>query len=77
MRKLLMGLLAAGLVLAIALPAMAFDSEFGAYWRTRAYVQNAFTGNDKGTKDVQLVDTRTRLFYTAVFSEDFKFVNAF
>ena len=77
MKKLLMGLLAAGLVLAIALPAMAFDSEFGAYWRTRAYVQKDFTGNDKGTKDLQLVDTRTRLFYTAVFSQDFKFVNAF
>ena len=77
MKKLLMGLLAAGLVLAMALPAMAFDSEFGAYWRTRAYVQKDFTGSDSGKLDTQLVDTRTRLFYTAVFSEDFKFVNAF
>jgi hypothetical protein len=77
MKKLLMGLLAAGLVLAMALPAMAFDSEFGAYWRTRAYMQKDFTGSESGAKDTQLVDTRTRLFYTAVFSEDFKFVNAF
>ena len=77
MKKLLMGLLAAGLVMAMALPASAFDSEFGGYWRTRAYLQRDFTGNDTEKQDVQQVDTRTRLFYTAVFSEDFKFVNAF
>ena len=77
MKKLLMGLLAAGLVIAMTVPAMAFDSEFGVYWRTRAYMQENFTGSDTEAKDVQQVDTRTRLFYTAVFSEDFKFVNAF
>jgi len=77
MKKLLTGLFAAGLVALMVLPAMAFDSEFGGYWRTRAYVQKDFTGSDSGAKDVQQVDTRTRLFYTAVFSEDFKFVNAF
>ena len=77
MKKLLMGLLAAGLVIAMTVPAMAFDSEFGVYWRTRAYMQKNFTGSDTEAKDVQQVDTRTRLFYTAVFSEDFKFVNAF
>ena len=77
MKKLLMGLLAAGLVVAMTVPAMAFDSEFGVYWRTRAYMQENFTGSDTEAKDVQQVDTRTRLFYTAVFSEDFKFVNAF
>jgi hypothetical protein len=77
MKKLLTGLLAVGLVLALALPAMAFDSEFGGYWRTRAYMQKDFTGSDTGAKNLQQVDTRTRLFYTAVFSEDFKFVNAF
>ena len=77
MKKLLTGLLAVGLVLALTLPASAFDSEFGGYWRTRAYMQNDFTGSDTGAKDLQQVDTRTRLYYTAVFSEDFKFVNKF
>ena len=77
MKKLLTGLLAVGLVLALTLPAMAFDSEFGGFWRTRAYTQKNFTGNDAGTKDLQQVDTRTRLFYTAIFSDDFKFVNKF
>jgi len=77
MKKLLTVLLAVGLAVAIAAPAMAFDSEFGGYWRTRAYMQKDFTGSDTGAKDLQQVDTRTRLFYTAVFSEDFKFVNGF
>jgi hypothetical protein len=77
MKKLLMGLLAVGLVLAWTMPAMAFDSQFGGYWRTRAYVQKNFTGSDSGDQDVQQVDTRTRLYYTAVFSENFKFVNKF
>jgi len=77
MKKLLTGLLAVGLVLALTLPASAFDSEFGGYWRTRAYMQKDFTGSDTGKSDLQQVDTRTRLFYTAVFSEDFKFVNKF
>jgi len=77
MKKLLTGLLALGLVLALTLPAAAFDSEFGGYWRTRAYLQENFSGNDKGTQDLKQVDTRTRLFYTAVFNEDFKFVNQF
>jgi len=40
-------------------------------------MQDNFTGSDTGAKDLKVVDTRTRLFYTAVFSEDFKFVNAF
>jgi hypothetical protein len=77
MKKLLTGLLAAGLVLALTLPASAFDSEFGGFWRTRAYTQQNFAGSDAGTQDLQQVDTRTRLFYTAIFSEDFKFVNKF
>jgi hypothetical protein len=77
MKKLLTGLLAVGLVLALTLPASAFDSEFGGYWRTRAYMQENFTGSETGAQDVAQVDTRTRLYYTAVFSEDFKFVNKF
>lgn len=77
MKKLLTVLLAAGLVFALTLPASAFDSEFGGFWRTRAYTQKNFDGTDKGTQDLTKVDTRTRLFYTAIFSEDFKFVNRF
>ena len=77
MKKLLMVLLAVGLVLALTLPASAFDNEFGGFWRTRFYTQKDFAGNDTGAQDYTAVDTRTRLFYTAVFSEDFKFVNRF
>ncbi len=77
MKKLLIVALALGLVVAFSLPAAAFESEFGGYWRTRAYADNDFTGNDTGDKDVRQVDTRTRLYYTAKFSDDFKFVNKF
>ena len=77
MKKLLIGLLAIGLVFAFTMPVYAFDSEFGGYWRTRAYKDRDFNGSDTGARDVTQTDMRTRLYYTAVFSEDFKFVNKF
>lgn len=77
MKKLLAGLLAVGLVLGLTLPASAFDNEFGGYMRTRAYVQKDFAGTDTGAQDLQQVDMRVRLFYTAIFSDNFKFVNKF
>jgi hypothetical protein len=71
--------LALGLLVLIVFagPASAFDSEFGGYWRTRAYSQSDFSGDDTGTGDVTQVDTRSRIYYTAIFSDDFKFVNKF
>lgn len=77
MKKLLAGLLAVGLVLAMTLPATAFDNEFGGYMRTRAYMQKDFAGTDTGAQDLSQVDMRVRLFYTAIFSDNFKFVNKF
>jgi hypothetical protein len=77
MKKLLVVLLALGLVMAFSMPASAFDSEFGGYWRTRAFIEKDFDGTDSGADDLQAVDTRTRLYYTAKFSDDFKFVNKF
>jgi len=77
MKKLLVVLLALGLVVAFSVPASAVDSIFGGYWRTRAYMQKDFNGTDDGATDLQQVDTRTRLYYTAKFSDDFKFVNKF
>lgn len=77
MKKYLIGLLAIGLVFAFTMPVYAFDSEFGGYWRTRAYKDRDFNGTDTGAKDITQTDMRTRLYYTAVFSEDFKFVNKF
>ncbi len=54
--------------------ASAFESKFGGYWRTRLISQSDFNGVDQS---FFRVDNRTRLYYTAVFSEDFKFVNKF
>ncbi|MBN1930825.1 MAG: hypothetical protein JW786_04365 [Desulfobacterales bacterium] len=78
MKKFAILALAAAMVVAFTLPASAFDSEFGGYWRTRAYTQQNFNGNDdQPGGDLSKVDTRTRIYYTAKFSEDFKFVNKF
>ena len=77
MKKLLFLLLTTAIVVALAMPAGAVDSEFGGYWRTRAFTQKNFSGTDSGTQDLTQVDTRGRIFYTAVFSDDLKWVNKF
>jgi len=78
MKKLLVFGLAALLVLAFTLPASALESQFGGYWRTRAWTAQNFTGeDDTEARDVTAVDTRTRLYYTAIFHENLKFVNKF
>jgi len=78
MKKTLVLLFAALLVVAFTVPASAFDSVFGGYNRVRYYIQTDFAGaKDDSSQNVNQWDTRTRLFYTAVFSDDFKFVNAF
>lgn len=53
----------------------ALENQFGGYWRNRFIYMDNFTGKDTPSEFV--VDTRTRLFYTAKFSDDFKFVNKF
>jgi hypothetical protein len=84
MKKLLVLSLAVVMVAAFTLPASAFESVFGGYWRTRAVHQENFTGNDDvqnaaGQSDtgVTRVDTRTRLYYTAILNDNLKLVNKF
>eukprot|EP00767_Chilomastix_cuspidata_P007180 gnl/Chilomastix_cuspidata/7766.p1 GENE.gnl/Chilomastix_cuspidata/7766~~gnl/Chilomastix_cuspidata/7766.p1 ORF type:complete len:445 (-),score=-14.42 gnl/Chilomastix_cuspidata/7766:15-1349(-) len=89
MKKVLVAALAVALAAVMAVPAGAFENEFGGYWRTRAYTAQDFSGtkNDstkvKNGKEIivngddQSVDTRTRIYYTAKFSDNFKFVNKF
>jgi len=70
--------LAALLVVSFTIPAWAMESQFGGYWRTRMWTAQNFTGEDRTEdQDVSAVDTRTRLYYTAVFHENLKFVNKF
>lgn len=77
MKKLSVIALAALLVLALTIPAAAFESQFGGLWRTRAFTQNNFDGSNTGTFDQSRTDTRTRLFYTAKFSDKLSFINQF
>lgn len=66
-----LGLMMAGGVAAST--ASAVENEFGGYWRTRMFVQDEFTPGESYFR----VDNRTRLYYTAKFNDDFKFVNKF
>ena len=70
--------LAALLVIAFTVPASALENVFGGYWRTRFITQQNFTGEDKTeAQDSSRVDTRTRLYYTAILNENLKLVNKF
>jgi hypothetical protein len=76
MKKLCVLVLAALLVCAMSAPVLAFENEFGGYWRARFFTQKNFTGEDQTeAQDVSRADSRTRLFYTAHFSDDLKLVN--
>ena len=77
MKKLGILFFAALLVVAFTMPAAALENEFGGYWRTRFINQTDFTGDDSGDADMQRVDTRTRLYYTAIINDNLKFVNKF
>ncbi len=79
MKKVLSaGLALLGSALIMVPSASALEHIAGGYWRTRAYVQSDFNGlTDNSAGDTEIVDTRTRLYYTAKFNEDFKFVNKF
>ena len=77
MKKLWIIALSVLIIGAFTVPAMAVDHEFGGYWRTRIYSMTDFTGDDSGAMDNQQADTRTRLYYTAVLSDEVKLVNKF
>ncbi len=77
MKKLLVAAFAAVLSVAFVVPASALENDFGGYWRTRAYTNQDFSGDDTESKDYTVVDTRTRLYYTAKLNDNLKFVNKF
>jgi hypothetical protein len=80
MKKFTVLLLALLLVVAFTVPASAaLENIFGGYWRTRMYQQRNFDGDDAGqqAQDAVLVDTRTRLYYTAKINDKLKFINKF
>jgi hypothetical protein len=81
MKKLTIILFAALLVAVFTLPAAAVEHEFGGYWRTRFFMNRDFSGSSDGandeTEDFSVVDSRTRLYYTAVLNDSLKLVNKF
>jgi hypothetical protein len=77
MKKLLVFGMAALLVVAFSLPASALENQFGGYWRVRGYTQQEFDGSGTGAQDVSQLDTRTRLYWTAILNDNLKLVNKF
>jgi hypothetical protein len=76
MKKIIASAVGLALVGGVAVTtASAVESQFGGYWRTRMFVQSDFSGQDN--PDYSRTDNRTRLYYTAKFNDDFKFVNRF
>jgi len=74
MKKSFVFILAALLVVAFTMPASAFESVFGGYWRYRLSTYQDFTGATNGLHRTDQ-DTRTRLYYDAKFSDNFVFKN--
>ncbi len=81
MKKFTVLALALLLVVAFTVPASALENIFGGYWRTRMFQQRNFDGDDsqarEESRDNVMVDTRTRLYYTAKINDNLKFVNKF
>ena len=78
MKKFFVFALAVLLVFAFTLPAAAVEHQFGGFWRTRFFTEQNWNGEDAlEANDTTQVDTRTRLYYTAVLNDNLKFVNKF
>ncbi|BBO90945.1 hypothetical protein [Desulfosarcina ovata] len=66
------------LSLALTAPAFALENQFGGYFRVRMFNQTNFDGDDKSRDtEAQLIDSRTRLYYTALINDNLKFVSKF
>ncbi|TKB23838.1 hypothetical protein FCL47_21090 [Desulfopila sp. IMCC35006] len=79
MKKIIASAIGLALVGGVAVTtASAVESQFGGYWRTRMFFQDNFVQtapiNDSA---YNRTDNRTRLYYTAKFNDNFKFVNKF
>jgi hypothetical protein len=81
MKKLLIIAFALLLAAVYSLPAAAVEHEFGGYWNTRFFMARDFSGSSEGandeSEDYSLVDSRTRLYYTAVLNDALKLVTKF
>lgn len=78
MKKMIVAALVAVVGIAFTAPAFAVEHEFGGYFRVRAFTTTNFDGTDANAdSDASMIDSRTRLFYTAQINDNLKFVNAF
>lgn len=74
MKKIIASAIGLAMVGGVTATAFAVENQFGGYWRTRAYFADQMQQDDTNSF---IQDSRTRLYYTAKFNDDFKFVNKF
>jgi hypothetical protein len=74
MKKIIASALGLAMVGGVATTAFAVDNQFGGYWRTWVYYADQMNQDDD---DAFIQSNRTRLYYTAKFNDNFKFVNKF
>jgi hypothetical protein len=74
MKKIIVSAIGLTIIGGAASNGFAVENQMGGYWRTRLYVQDEMAQDGESNF---IADNRTRLYYTAKFSDDFKFVNKF
>jgi hypothetical protein len=78
MKKISSIVFAVILIAAFALPASALENTFGGYWRTWFLYYDGMTGNDNDESlDDRMIESRTRLYYTAKINDNLSFINKF
>ncbi|SDU31406.1 alginate export family protein [Desulfobacula phenolica] len=77
MKKIFIAMIVTLIGLAFTAPSFAVEHEFGGYWRVRMFSMKDFSGDDSGSMDSSMADTRTHLYYTAVINDNLKLVNKF
>jgi hypothetical protein len=78
MKKLGILAIVALFVGALTVPASALENTFGGYWRTSFNYYDGYSGNDLDESwDTRMVETRTRLYYTAKINDNLSFINKF
>ena len=77
MKKLFVLTLAVVMIAAFAVPASALENKFGGFFETNWVTYKSLNYRDNAAADYSTVRNRTRLYYTAILSENLSFINQF
>ena len=76
MKKTFLAMFVLGCCMAWAVPVFAVDTEYGGYWRTRAYTMDGFSGDSEDKSlDMSKVDARGRLWAKHLINDTTSWTN--